>query len=141
MIWRIVDLTIVSKYLIIKWIWYTSIAYLLNKLEICTQQCDNTTKTVAMTTKNFVYRDFDKVFANHFNWIFAYYRLHLMPDERRYLQSKQKKKTCNPSFDETLVFQVRKSILLLSENCAVQFKGSFDRPLPALKLVSLFSLL
>lgn len=29
-----------------------------------------------------------------------------MPDERRYLQSKQKKKTCNPYFDETLVFQV-----------------------------------
>lgn len=33
-------------------------------------------------------------------------RLHLIPDERRYLQSKQKKKTCNPYFDETLVFQV-----------------------------------
>ncbi|KAK5641307.1 hypothetical protein RI129_009854 [Pyrocoelia pectoralis] len=33
-------------------------------------------------------------------------RLHLMPDERRFLQSKQKKKTCNPYFDETLVFQV-----------------------------------
>ncbi|GJQ80100.1 putative C2 domain protein [Trypoxylus dichotomus] len=33
-------------------------------------------------------------------------RLHLMPDERRYLQSKPKKKTCNPYFDETLVFQV-----------------------------------
>lgn len=34
------------------------------------------------------------------------FRLHLLPDERRYLQSKQKKKTCNPYFDETLVFQV-----------------------------------
>ncbi|XP_069705764.1 synaptotagmin-15-like isoform X2 [Periplaneta americana] len=33
-------------------------------------------------------------------------RLHLIPDERRYLQSKQKKKTCNPYFDETFVFQV-----------------------------------
>ncbi|KAL3274614.1 hypothetical protein HHI36_015995 [Cryptolaemus montrouzieri] len=33
-------------------------------------------------------------------------RLHLLPDERRYLQSKPKKKTCNPYFDETLVFQV-----------------------------------
>ncbi|XP_071052260.1 synaptotagmin-15-like isoform X2 [Onthophagus taurus] len=33
-------------------------------------------------------------------------RLRLLPDERRYLQSKQKKKTCNPYFDETLVFQV-----------------------------------
>ncbi|KAJ8975552.1 hypothetical protein NQ317_004410, partial [Molorchus minor] len=32
-------------------------------------------------------------------------RLHLMPDERRYLQSKRKEKTCNPYFDETLVFQ------------------------------------
>ncbi|CAG9856419.1 unnamed protein product [Phyllotreta striolata] len=30
----------------------------------------------------------------------------LLPDERRYLQSRQKKKTCNPYFDETLVFQV-----------------------------------
>ncbi|XP_049800212.1 synaptotagmin-15-like, partial [Schistocerca nitens] len=33
-------------------------------------------------------------------------RLHLLPDERRCLQSKQKKKTCNPYFDETFVFQV-----------------------------------
>nr|CAD7427693.1 unnamed protein product [Timema monikensis] len=34
-------------------------------------------------------------------------RLHLIPDERRrYLQSRQKKKTCNPYFDETFVFQV-----------------------------------
>ncbi|XP_057665054.1 synaptotagmin-15-like isoform X1 [Diorhabda carinulata] len=33
-------------------------------------------------------------------------RLYLMPDERRYLQSRQKKKSCNPYFDETLVFQV-----------------------------------
>ena len=29
-----------------------------------------------------------------------------MPDERRYLQTKYKKKTCNPVFDETYVFQV-----------------------------------
>ncbi|XP_052120845.1 synaptotagmin-15-like isoform X2 [Frankliniella occidentalis] len=33
-------------------------------------------------------------------------RLHLIPDERRHLQSRQKKKTCNPVFDETFVFQV-----------------------------------
>ncbi|XP_067002894.2 synaptotagmin-15-like [Anabrus simplex] len=33
-------------------------------------------------------------------------RLHLIPDERRHLQSRQKKKTCNPYFDETFVFQV-----------------------------------
>lgn len=33
-------------------------------------------------------------------------RLHLIPDERRYLQSKLKKKTCNPFFDEKFVFQV-----------------------------------
>jgi hypothetical protein len=38
--------------------------------------------------------------------LFFCFRLHLMPDERRYLQSKQKKKTCNPYFDETFVFQV-----------------------------------
>ena len=29
-----------------------------------------------------------------------------MPDERRYLQSKFKKKTCNPKFEESFVFQV-----------------------------------
>lgn len=39
-------------------------------------------------------------------------RLHLMPDERRYLQSKQRKKTCNPYFDETLVFQVNSVITI-----------------------------
>ncbi|KAJ1522184.1 hypothetical protein ONE63_002494 [Megalurothrips usitatus] len=33
-------------------------------------------------------------------------RLHLIPDERRHLQSRQKKKTCNPVFDETFVIQV-----------------------------------
>lgn len=33
-------------------------------------------------------------------------RISLMPDERRYLQSKQKKKTCNPRFEETFVFQI-----------------------------------
>ena len=33
-------------------------------------------------------------------------RLHLLPDERRYQQSKVKKKSCNPFFDETFVFQV-----------------------------------
>jgi len=37
---------------------------------------------------------------------FSRFRLHLIPDERRCLQSKQKKKTCNPYFDETFVFQV-----------------------------------
>lgn len=33
-------------------------------------------------------------------------RIYLMPDERRYLQSKPKKKTCNPTFDETFLFQL-----------------------------------
>ncbi|XP_023226941.1 synaptotagmin-15-like, partial [Centruroides sculpturatus] len=33
-------------------------------------------------------------------------RISLMPDERRYLQSKQKKKTCNPRFEETFIFQI-----------------------------------
>lgn len=36
-------------------------------------------------------------------------RLHLLPDERRYQQSKVKKKTCNPFFDETFIFQVGKN--------------------------------
>lgn len=39
-------------------------------------------------------------------------RLHLIPDERRYLQSKLKKKTCNPFFDEKFVFQVPAKELL-----------------------------
>ncbi|XP_042225213.1 synaptotagmin-15-like isoform X3 [Homarus americanus] len=34
-----------------------------------------------------------------------YVRLYLMPDERRYLQTKIRKKTCNPRFDETFGFQ------------------------------------
>uniref|UniRef100_A0A0L8HDE2 C2 domain-containing protein n=1 Tax=Octopus bimaculoides TaxID=37653 RepID=A0A0L8HDE2_OCTBM len=29
-----------------------------------------------------------------------------MPDERRYLQSKLRKKTCNPKFEESYIFQV-----------------------------------
>ncbi|XP_045213417.1 synaptotagmin-15-like isoform X3 [Mercenaria mercenaria] len=33
-------------------------------------------------------------------------RIYLMPDERRYLQSKFKKKTCSPKFEESYVFQV-----------------------------------
>uniref|UniRef100_T1KC97 C2 domain-containing protein n=2 Tax=Tetranychus urticae TaxID=32264 RepID=T1KC97_TETUR len=33
-------------------------------------------------------------------------RIFLLPDGRRYVQSKVKKKTCNPRFDETFVFQV-----------------------------------
>ncbi|EEB17953.1 synaptotagmin-15, putative [Pediculus humanus corporis] len=39
-------------------------------------------------------------------------RLHLLPDERRYQQSKVKKKSCNPFFDETFVFQVPAKDLL-----------------------------
>ncbi|XP_028179560.1 synaptotagmin-15-like isoform X1 [Ostrinia furnacalis] len=35
-----------------------------------------------------------------------YIKLQLMPDERRVLQTKQKKKTCNPFFDETFVYQI-----------------------------------
>ncbi|XP_037301755.1 synaptotagmin-15-like, partial [Manduca sexta] len=34
-----------------------------------------------------------------------YIKIQLMPDERRVLQTKQKKKTCNPFFDETFVYQ------------------------------------
>ncbi|XP_063819522.1 synaptotagmin-15-like isoform X1 [Pseudophryne corroboree] len=33
-------------------------------------------------------------------------KMHLLPDERRYLQSKTKRKTLNPHFDEIFVFQV-----------------------------------
>ncbi|XP_013399810.1 synaptotagmin-15 isoform X2 [Lingula anatina] len=33
-------------------------------------------------------------------------RIYLMPDERRYMQSKSKRKTCNPNFEESYVFQV-----------------------------------
>lgn len=34
-------------------------------------------------------------------------KLHLLPDERRFLQSKTKRKTSNPQFDEHFIFQVR----------------------------------
>nr|XP_019571676.1 PREDICTED: synaptotagmin-15 isoform X3 [Rhinolophus sinicus] len=33
-------------------------------------------------------------------------KLHLLPDERRFLQSKTKRKTANPQFDEHFIFQV-----------------------------------
>ncbi|CAH2043540.1 unnamed protein product, partial [Iphiclides podalirius] len=33
-------------------------------------------------------------------------KIQLMPDERRVLQTKQKKKSCNPFFDETFVYQI-----------------------------------
>ncbi|XP_017834427.2 synaptotagmin-15 isoform X3 [Callithrix jacchus] len=33
-------------------------------------------------------------------------KLYLLPDERRFLQSKTKHKTCNPQFDEHFIFQV-----------------------------------
>uniref|UniRef100_A0A8C0XWK2 C2 domain-containing protein n=1 Tax=Castor canadensis TaxID=51338 RepID=A0A8C0XWK2_CASCN len=33
-------------------------------------------------------------------------KLHLLPDERRFLQSKTKRKTSNPQFDEHFIFQV-----------------------------------
>ncbi|XP_050698155.1 synaptotagmin-15-like [Eriocheir sinensis] len=35
-----------------------------------------------------------------------YIRLSVLPDERRYLQTKQKKKTCNPVFDEHFGFHI-----------------------------------
>ncbi|CAG5020722.1 unnamed protein product [Parnassius apollo] len=35
-----------------------------------------------------------------------YIKIQLMPDERRVLQTKQKKKSCNPFFDETFVYQI-----------------------------------
>uniref|UniRef100_T1IF66 Uncharacterized protein n=1 Tax=Rhodnius prolixus TaxID=13249 RepID=T1IF66_RHOPR len=38
--------------------------------------------------------------------------LHLVPNERRVQQSRQKKKTCNPFFDETFVFQIYARYLL-----------------------------
>lgn len=33
-------------------------------------------------------------------------KLHLLPDKRRFLQSKTKRKTCSPQFDEDFIFQV-----------------------------------
>ncbi|KAM4636698.1 synaptotagmin-15-like [Discoglossus pictus] len=38
-------------------------------------------------------------------------KMHLLPDERRYLQSKTKRKTLNPQFDENFVFQVSSKTL------------------------------
>ncbi|XP_041363619.1 synaptotagmin-15-like [Gigantopelta aegis] len=42
----------------------------------------------------------------HDNGCDPFVRIYLMPDERRYLQSKFRKKTCNPKFEESYVFQV-----------------------------------
>ncbi|XP_054716780.1 synaptotagmin-15-like [Uloborus diversus] len=33
-------------------------------------------------------------------------RVYVLPDERRYVQTKMKKKTCNPKFEESFVFQI-----------------------------------
>lgn len=33
-------------------------------------------------------------------------KLHLLPDERRFLQSKTKRRTTSPQFDEQFIFQV-----------------------------------
>ncbi|XP_054132542.1 synaptotagmin-15 [Melozone crissalis] len=39
-------------------------------------------------------------------------KIYLLPDERSYLQSKTKRKTLNPQFDENFVFQVSSKMLL-----------------------------
>ncbi|NXC66941.1 SYT15 protein, partial [Anhinga anhinga] len=39
-------------------------------------------------------------------------KIYLLPDERSYLQSKTKRKTLNPQFDESFVFQVSSKMLL-----------------------------
>ncbi|KAM8806435.1 synaptotagmin-15-like [Eudromia elegans] len=41
-------------------------------------------------------------------------KIYLLPDERRYLQSKTKRKTLNPQFDENFVFQVSSKMLFQS---------------------------
>uniref|UniRef100_A0A8C7A0Z0 C2 domain-containing protein n=1 Tax=Nothoprocta perdicaria TaxID=30464 RepID=A0A8C7A0Z0_NOTPE len=41
-------------------------------------------------------------------------KIYLLPDERRYLQSKTKRKTLNPQFDESFVFQVSSKMLFQS---------------------------
>lgn len=33
-------------------------------------------------------------------------RIYVLPDERRYVQTKTKKKTCNPKFEENFIFQI-----------------------------------
>ncbi|KAM6443706.1 synaptotagmin-15-like [Liasis olivaceus] len=38
-------------------------------------------------------------------------KIYLLPDERRYLQSKTKRKNLNPQFDENFVFQISSSVL------------------------------
>ncbi|KAK2141170.1 hypothetical protein LSH36_1148g00001 [Paralvinella palmiformis] len=43
---------------------------------------------------------------SHGNTCDPFVRLYLLPDERRYLQSKCKKKTCNPNYNEDFIFQV-----------------------------------
>lgn len=45
-------------------------------------------------------------------------RIQLMPDERRALQTKQKKKTCNPFYDENFVYQVSIIFVLQASTAA-----------------------
>ncbi|XP_015488077.1 synaptotagmin-15 isoform X1 [Parus major] len=42
----------------------------------------------------------------------SFVKIYLLPDERSYLQSKTKRKTLNPQFDENFVFQVSSKMLL-----------------------------
>ncbi|NWH82356.1 SYT15 protein, partial [Piaya cayana] len=42
----------------------------------------------------------------------AFVKIYLLPDERKYLQSKTKRKPLNPRFDENFVFQVSSKVLL-----------------------------
>ncbi|XP_018081016.1 synaptotagmin-15 isoform X2 [Xenopus laevis] len=58
-------------------------------------------------------------------------KIHLLPDERRHLQSKTKRKTVNPQFDETFVFQPP------SEYGNIQFSLSYNDYLGRLTVVVL----
>lgn len=52
-------------------------------------------------------------------------KIYLLPDERRYLQSKIKRKTLNPQFDENFVFQVPVLLmkqLFVSKSCLIELK-------------------
>lgn len=71
-----------------------------------------------------IYFEINVTFSRHF-------RIYLMPDERRYLQTKFKKKTCNPVFDETYIFQVCQD--RTGHSSIVNVAGSRSHNLPGLK--------
>ena len=64
-------------------------------------------------------------------------KLHLLPDERRFLQSKTKHKICNPQFDENFIFQVLLEHSSLGGSIVQDKLASYSKGFPVRGLVCL----